>query len=46
MTLTLSLVGFALLFVAFGVLRGHDRCKQNCGSCSSGCRRLEENEDV
>lgn len=38
MTVTLSILGFALLFALYGVLRpGRPGCSGNCGACSSSC---------
>jgi hypothetical protein len=38
MMMTLSIVGFSLLFALFGVIqRRQPRCGGNCGACSSGC---------
>jgi hypothetical protein len=33
----LSIVGFALLFALYGVLRTGGRCTENCGACTNAC---------
>jgi hypothetical protein len=37
MTTMLSIVGFALLFALYGVLRTGGRCTENCGACTNAC---------
>jgi hypothetical protein len=38
MTITLSILGFGVLFALFGVVqRSRPRCGGNCGGCASAC---------
>jgi heterodisulfide reductase subunit C len=45
MNIVLALLGFALLFAAFGALRLNHRCN-NCGGCTAGCRAVGPEEDT
>jgi hypothetical protein len=44
MATALSILGFALLFALFGVLRPRRRCQSNCGGCSSACNATDPQE--
>jgi hypothetical protein len=38
MTMTLSIVGFGVLFALYAVVQGRrPQCSGNCGSCSNAC---------
>lgn len=45
MTLTISIIGFGLLFALFGAThRGRPKCSSNCGACESACATSEQGQ--
>jgi hypothetical protein len=46
MTIALSILGFAMLFALFGVLRPGGRCTENCGACTHTCDAAHEQDDL